>query len=217
MLHSQSTGLDRWRARPLVRLMRPRPRLVCASGAPGGTEALAPVRGVLEAALQDGETILLRRRPSLLQPGAQILVGVVLLAMLGLIVVAFGARPSANPWMWVLAGVIAAGAFIVPWPMLDWWGTRYVLTDRRVLTVRGVLSRTAVELPLSAVRSVESLPNALGKIADVGTILIGNPVGEPPVVWVLIPKPEEARRAVIEAVRRYGRGSFPGGVGGSGA
>lgn len=210
MAGTKWVGVDRWGSVRAHRWSSARGRMAYSVGGSGGPEALTASARVLEVDLQDGETILLRRRASLLQPLAQILVGVALLAMLGLIVVAFGARPGANPWMWWITGGVMVLVFVAPWPMLDWWGTRYVLTDRRVLTVRGLLSRSAVELPLSAVRRVESLPNALGGISSVGTVLIGNPMGEPPVLWVNIPRAEEARAAVIEAVRRYGRGSVNG-------
>src|SRR4051794_10559001 len=63
---------------------------------------------------------------------------------------------EARPWLrWAILAVAALLLFrLTLWPFLSWQTTHYVLTTRRVVLRRGVLSRSGRDVPLTRVNDV---------------------------------------------------------------
>ncbi|MEO1130142.1 MAG: PH domain-containing protein [Planctomycetota bacterium] len=176
-----------------------------AAYAPAGGSGDAALTGVGELdtpALQDGETILLRTRPAgrlvILASAIGLVLSVAVLAVLG--------QAFQQSWRIPLMVVALGQLGAIPAAFM-WATTRYVLTDRRVLAVRGGVISRAVERPLVSVGRV-----ACGSLRTQGWLSIGSVLcesaadaGHAPVEWVGVARPEACRQAIADAVKRYGR------------
>ncbi len=121
----------------------------------------------LESLLESGETILWRGRPA---PRAftfrnwrrslAVPVGffVLLVAYRTVSLVAGTVRLS-SPWLALLVAVgLWFGVGQLLWARLEWERVFYLLTDRRMVAVHGVLGRCRWTLPLVQLRKIESQP-----------------------------------------------------------
>ncbi len=186
-----------------------------AAAEPGLRVAAFSPRSVLGGVLPDGETVILALKPS---------VWFVLLSRLGWLVAIVAAGVVWNllsdygsitlPRSTIFSVTAAALAAVLGWRALDWQLRVYVLTDRRILRVSGVLRQTAIEVPLARVQSVvlvKSIRERLVGLGSVGVSSAGSDGVE--VGWYMIRDPEEALATVRKAIDRYGRGGG-GGVSG---
>lgn len=73
----------------------------------------------------------------------------------------------------VVWGVAAVAAFLwVLRPFLEWLTTRYTVTDQRLITRRGVLSRHGHDIPLTRISDVAYERGLLDRVLGCGTLLI---------------------------------------------
>ena len=168
------------------------------------------------AALQDGEIILLSIRPSFAWAVRYWIPAIVVhwLLVVARALMTKGISPATDPFVIAVSSVLAAFLVAVT---LNWHRRRYVLTDKRVLVVRGIFNREADEMPLTAVRRVQlvelrgpMLPRR-GHEPVSGTMLFLDHGGSPGVRWDLVDRPAEVERVVCEAIKRYARGDFESG------
>jgi hypothetical protein len=175
-----------------------------------GLETLDASGAIAQADLvDDDETIILMIRPSLLFIPLSCSMGLVLIAFIAL-ALAYVAHWPFIPWTDVQAfalGLCAAGGRL-GWQGLEWYSRVYVLTDRRVIRRMGVLRASVSEMPLSGIRHTSVFARFRERILGLGTIgfaTAGSDVFEP--LWVMIARPFEVHRVVVEAIARYGRSS----------
>ncbi len=117
----------------------------------------------------------------------------------------------------VIPLVLAAGVAIMLLAALDWQTRLYLLTDRRIVRIAGILRQTVREIPLRNIQSVtltKSLRERLTGVGSLGVSSAGSDGYE--VAWWMIGKPEETLRRVRETIDRYGPPGGPGGAGGVG-
>lgn len=157
------------------------------------------VRGI-ERYLADGERVVfvLRRHVVELAPA----VGMWLLA-LGLGVVA-GFIDHAHPgWhAGVIGGwVVLAGGGILAMRSWAWWVALYVLTDRRVLLVEGVIGRRVRAVPLSKVTHTDYQRSFFGRIFGYGALSLDSPGAASGLRELTnIPRPDEVYRLIMSLV-----------------
>lgn len=73
----------------------------------------------------------------------------------------------------VVWGVAAVAAFLwVVRPFLEWLTTTYTVTDQRLITRRGVLSRHGHDIPLTRISDVAYERGLLDRVLGCGTLLI---------------------------------------------
>lgn len=79
-----------------------------------------------------------------------------------------------QPWAaWVEFGLVAAAlAGWVVAPYLRWLTTTYTLTDRRIITRRGILHKTGHDLPLSRINNVAYARSLLDRMLGCGTLVL---------------------------------------------
>ena len=69
--------------------------------------------------------------------------------------------------------VIVVGLFpVAVVPFFRWWFTAYVLTNERLITRRGIIARTGIEIPLENVNDVTFQQNVLERMLKSGDLLI---------------------------------------------
>lgn len=114
--------------------------------------------------------------------------------------------------VWMLPALV--GALAVAWQILEWWMRTYLLTDRRVVRISGVLRQTVIEVPLPRVQQVMLYRSLRERVFGLGTPGISS-AGSGDlsfVFWNMVSRPLERQRVLRETVAKYG-GNGHGGTG----
>ena len=80
-----------------------------------------------------------------------------------------------NVWLtiiWVLVGIVVAVYSI--WPFLVWFTTTYTVTDRRLTTHKGVITRTGHDIPLARISDVSYEKGLVDRFLGCGTLVISD-------------------------------------------
>ena len=158
--------------------------------------------------LKDGETVLLAIKPSGWFP---LLVSWPVLAIVGLVALVvyvageqFGLNISQKPVMkpvMILCLTVACLRIVVA--CMQWLGRMYILTNRRIMRVRGVVRTDVVSWALKDVRSLSLSAGRLDQLLGIASLLVV--AGEddtPQAAWTHLARPIEVHRIVSEAARR---------------
>lgn len=89
--------------------------------------------------------------------------------------------PSTMPWSGWIIGAVALVAFVA-WcvlPFLRWWTTTYTFTNRRIITRRGIISKSGHDLPLSRINNVAYERSLSDRIFGCGTLQLTTAADEP--------------------------------------
>ncbi|BAM04039.1 PH domain-containing protein [Phycisphaera mikurensis] len=181
-----------------------------AAAPPAAVDRLASI--LPPQLLQDGEAVLLLRKPSRWY---------ILLAPLGFFVLvlalaAAGHRADAFLNQARMSGEIltlAATLLLLRlgWQTLDWAGRVYVLTDRRVLRVQGVIRVSVFEARLSRLQHTGLFFSLRERLFGLGTVTFSTAgTGTVEAAWLFLHEPLEVHRLVLETQRRCGGGAAGG-------
>jgi uncharacterized membrane protein YdbT with pleckstrin-like domain len=159
--------------------------------------------------ISDDEVVILVLRPSLWYiPLASL--GSIMFVLLVMLLLMW---MSTLPWVtWSDGQAVAIGIVLITlrllWQCLEWWSRVYVLTDRRVIRRKGVLSVSVFEAQLRNIQHTsvfQLLRERLFGLGSIGFATAGSSTFE--AFWVMIPQPFSVHRAVVDAIERYGRRS----------
>ena len=81
-------------------------------------------------------------------------------------------RPTLLLAIWGLA--LVALIWLVVWPFLNWLTTTYTLTDRRLITRTGVLSRRGHDIPVPRINDVAYEHGIIDRLLGCGTLVISD-------------------------------------------
>ncbi|MFN3166945.1 MAG: PH domain-containing protein [Phycisphaeraceae bacterium] len=158
--------------------------------------------------LQPGEIIILLLKPSpwfiLLVP-LRFLTVVLLCATLAILLQRKGYDLGVGRHDVVIATLALVGARLF-WQMLDWLSRVYVLTDQRIIRVKGVLNVQVFECPLQKIQQTDLILPLLQRLFWLGTIgfaTAGTAAHE--AFWFMVARPLDVHQKVIETLRRYRR------------
>lgn len=158
--------------------------------------------------LQPGELIILLLKPSpwfiLLVPLRFIAV-IVLCAMLVVLLERRGIHLGIDRNELVIATLAVVGLRLF-WQLLDWLSHVYVLTDQRIIRVRGVLNVQVFECPLHNIQQTDLILPLIQRVFWLGSIgfaTAGTAVHE--AYWLMVAKPLEVHNKIVETLRRYRR------------
>jgi len=152
--------------------------------------------------LQDGEEILYRARPSRVPLVPPLTLAAV--AAIAALVAWRNLSPPANAWLPALAGVVAAAGLVmalVRYVRLA--ANEYVLTNRRLLRLTGILSRSSMDSYLDKINNVETRQTLLGRLLDYGDVEIDTASETGAEVFPRISHPLAFKRAVDAATAAY--------------
>ncbi len=128
---------------------------------------------------------------------APVLVLLVTAVLVGVALAA--APPEWQPWVtWMLLGL--AGVVVIGWvllPYLRWLTTTYTLTNRRIITRRGIINKTGHDLPLGRINNVAYERSLLDRILGCGTLQLTT-AAEAPVSLHDIPDVERVHVLMTE-------------------
>ena len=105
-------------------------------------------------------------------------------------------------WLEILLGIVTLplviGVFILLWVLIKYKSTELAITNKRVITKFGFISRNTVEINMAKVESVQVHQSLWGRMFNFGTLIIsggGNPQAPIPG----ISQPLRFRQAFMEA------------------
>jgi uncharacterized membrane protein YdbT with pleckstrin-like domain len=155
--------------------------------------------------LQPGELIILMIKPSPLYIVLTPLRAIVAIAVTVLI---FDKLIQAGFIELSRQDVSLAGFFLIGlrlfWQFLDWVSRVYVLTDRRIIRVKGILRVEVFETSLKQIQHTELFFSIRERMFSLGTISIataGTFTSE--AYWRMVSKPLEIHQTIIRTLDRY--------------
>jgi membrane protein YdbS with pleckstrin-like domain len=80
-----------------------------------------------------------------------------------------------NVWLtiiWVVVALVVAVYSV--WPFLNWLTTTYTVTNRRLTTHSGVISRTGHDIPLARISDVSYEKGLLDRLLGCGTLVVSD-------------------------------------------
>jgi len=157
--------------------------------------------------LQESEQILYRAYPSRV-PLVPPLTLAAVAALAGL--VAWNQSGRQQPWVLALAGVIVGVALI--WALaryVELAANQYVLTDRRLLRLRGIVSQSSMDSYLDKINNVEHHQTFWGRLFGYGDVEIDTASESGAEVFPRISQPLAFKRAVDAATVAF-RNAPPG-------
>lgn len=146
----------------------------------------------------------------LLNPGEQIVVSTrthpkaLILPILTLVVllaagVAFSVfvdNGTARLVAWLLVLVLVL--WRVLWPLLDWMTSSYTITDRRLITRNGIITRRGHDIPLGRISDVAYELDLIDRVLGCGTLVISDASTHGQVLIYDIPQVEATQRKLNE-------------------
>jgi len=185
--------------------IQPLEPMATATAQPESAAQAAPV--VVPARLiQDGEEIVLALKPSgwfILLVSAPFTIAVIILAIGAYLVDTIGLAhlPFAQLAL-VCLGAIGLRLVVA---LLQWISRIYVLTNRRILRVRGVLTVDVFECGLHRIQHTSLVLPLSERIFAIGTLVFATAgTALPEAAWVMIARPSEVHEIVVEYIRRAG-------------
>ncbi|WP_300681954.1 PH domain-containing protein [Nocardioides sp.] len=147
--------------------------------------------GISTRLLNDGEDVVVSTRT---HPKALILPAIVLVVSLaiGLAVQIRTSTAILQIVVWIL--VVAAFVIWCVWPLMNWLAATYTITNRRLITRHGVLTRRGHDIPLSRVSDVEYEMDLIDRVLGCGTLIISDASTDGEVKLPDIPRVEEVQR-----------------------
>ncbi len=158
-----------------------------------------------EQLLQPGEVIILLLKPSpwyILLASLRALAVIAVGLILGLVLHEYGWLALGRRDLVTLA-VGLAGVRLF-WQFLQWLSRVYVLTDRRIIRVKGVVRVQVFECQLKQVQNTNALFSLRERLFGLGTIgfaTAGTAVTE--AYWLMIAKPLDVHQHVVQTLNRY--------------
>lgn len=150
-----------------------------------------------------GEVVLLKIREhakALFWPFASVLVGIVVVVASLLLL-----PESWSPvGIYVIVGVVVIlliFSFVIPW--LRWLTTTITITDRRIITRRGIINIKGHDLPLRRINNVNYDIDLVDRLFGCGTLILET-AAESPLELHDIPKVEQVHVMITEMLFRDG-------------
>ena len=188
----------------------PTPLVPRAEGVTDGGEEVSTASAALLPAelLQPGEIIILLLKPSpwfiVLSP-LRTLALLALLTLGVLVLLSWGVPLGLAHREIILLGV-AAAVLRLFWQFLEWLSRVYVLTDQRVIRVKGVLRVNIFETPLQQIQHTNLLFSIRERLFGLGTIAFATAgTGVYDAFWTMVSSPLDVHQKVIQTLRRYRR------------
>ena len=85
--------------------------------------------------------------------------------------------PDSHRNVWLIIIWVVAGAAILAytvWPFLQWFTTTYTVTNRRLTTHSGIISRTGHDIPLARISDVSYEKGPVDRLLGCGTLVISD-------------------------------------------
>ena len=102
----------------------------------------------------------------------------------------------------VWAIVVILVLWRVLWPFLDWLTSSYTITDRRLITRNGIITRRGHDIPLGRISDVAYELDLIDRVLGCGTLVISDASTNGQVLIYDIPQVEATQRKLNELLHR---------------
>lgn len=92
---------------------------------------------------------------------------------------------------------LIAFLWLVLVPFLRWRTSTYTITDRRIITRKGILNKTGHDLPLRRINNVNYDKSLTDRMLGCGTLVLETAAGQP-LMLPDVPRVEEVHRIIAE-------------------
>lgn len=149
--------------------------------------------------LNEGESVVISTRT---HPKALLLPVLALVVLLAIgVVVQVWAGVGVLSWIvWALVLIGALWWFVRP--LLVWLAASYTVTNRRLITRHGVLTRRGHDIPLSRISDVEYEMDLIDRMLGCGTLKISDASTDGEVTLPDIPHVEDVQRRINDLLHR---------------
>ena len=157
--------------------------------------------------LTDGESVVLSVRTHIKALLIPLLALVALLAVGVLLGQVFGDNAGGVPRLivWIVVGL--GLLWYVVRPVLDWLGATYTVTNRRLITRHGILTRRGHDIPLARISDVASERDLIDRMLGCGTLIVSDASTHGQVHLHDIPRVEDVQRQINELLHRSDAGN----------
>ena len=106
-----------------------------------------------------------------------------------------------KPWgIWVLVIIFAAGiVWLVIRPWLLWLTSTYTITNRRIITRKGILNRTGHDFPLRSINNVNTESSLMDRMFGCGTLTLLT-AAEDPLTLHDVPSVEKVHTVIADLI-----------------
>lgn len=156
--------------------------------------------------LGEGEEIVFTTRQHWFIPLAHILTELIVLAILSIVAIVIPAVFPTIPQGMVYLATAAFGLIVVLSAVADimrWRNEQFVITDRRVLQLQGVLSKNVLDSSLEKITDVQLEQSLFGRMFNFGNVDILTASDEGVNRMQAIRRPIEFKRAMMDSRARY--------------
>jgi uncharacterized membrane protein YdbT with pleckstrin-like domain len=98
--------------------------------------------------------------------------------------------------------IVAVGLLLFGWmvlvPWLRWFTTTYTVTNRRLITRRGILNKTGTDLPLNRIHEVSTERSLLDRMLGCGTLNVATAAEDGTVVLHDVPDAEHVHTEISQ-------------------
>jgi membrane protein YdbS with pleckstrin-like domain len=102
--------------------------------------------------------------------------------------------------VWLLVGAVIV--WLSVWPFLNWLVAHYTVTNRRLITRYGVITRRGHDIPLSRISDVAYEKDLIDRMLGCGTLVISDASTHGQVPLHDIPRVEERQRVLNDLLHR---------------
>lgn len=202
---------------------RNRARWARVGGVPGHTtedSASKPVNqelvaGVLPPAiLQQDEIVLLLVKPSLwfiLITSVRFILLTMLVGILLVQIFQHNPEPYLSSQSLATMAVLAALGRLL-WALCVWTSHIYLLTNQRIVTIKGVVNVTIYQAHLRKIQQTVLYRPLLERLLGIGTLGFATAAsaGDPDSTWVMIPRPRATQEQIAAAIEKAAGGGGNG-------
>ena len=163
--------------------------------------------GYVESLLSDGEVIVLRTRKHWLSIFVDGLLGW-LFGLGGLVLLIFGLwiRGNGEGWSGSLGNIVSGGSgiiiligvLLVGWRIVNWRTQDYMVTNRRVLKVEGVLNKRTGDSGLEKINDAVLDQSVVGRLFKYGDLDILTAAEQAIDVFKMLDKPTAFKRTILD-------------------
>jgi len=172
-----------------------------------GPEAVSPelVEAMVpQQILQEDEEVILLTKPSLFFiffDSVLFVAGALMLGSVGARL-AVGSEHLTPRGVATVTGLVCAGRLV--WSLMVWSSHRYMLTNLRVVTIKGVINVRMFQAQLRKIQKTELYRPILQRLVGTGTIGFATAAaaGDVESTWVMIARPGWVHARVVEAIHK---------------
>lgn len=106
-------------------------------------------------------------------------------------------------WALMAIGIV----WLTVWPTLDWLLASYTITNRRLITRHGIITRKGHDIPLTRISDVAYELGLIDRMLGCGTLVISDASTHGQVLLPDIPRVEETQRRLNELLHEVNGGS----------